>query len=57
MLSLSIVDLEFSEPGTELVVRWGEPNTRRSTVERNEVHEIRAKVAPAPFYQKLIKKD
>jgi vanillate/3-O-methylgallate O-demethylase len=38
-------------------VRWGEPNTRRSTVEKNEVHEIRAKVAPAPFYQKLIKKD
>jgi glycine cleavage system aminomethyltransferase T len=57
MLSLSIVDIDCSEPGTDVVVRWGEPNTRRSTVESNVVYEIRAKVAPAPFYQKLIKKD
>jgi vanillate/3-O-methylgallate O-demethylase len=55
MLSLSIVNLEYSEPGTEVTVRWGEPNTRRPTVEKNVVHEIRAKVAPAPFFQKLIK--
>jgi vanillate/3-O-methylgallate O-demethylase len=55
MLSLSIVDIEHSEPGTDVTVRWGEPNTQRSTVESNSVREVRAKVAPAPFFQKLIK--
>jgi len=55
MLSLSLVNIELSEPGTEVVVRWGEPNTQRPTVERNSVHEIRAKVAQAPYFQKLIK--
>jgi vanillate/3-O-methylgallate O-demethylase len=55
MLSLSLVNVEYSEPGTEVAVRWGEPDSRRSTVEMNEVHEIRAKVAPAPFYAKTIK--
>ena len=55
MLSLSLVNIEHSEPGTEVVVRWGEPNTRRPTVENNVVHEIRAKVAPIPFFQKRIK--
>src|SRR5882724_11255763 len=57
VLSLALVDLEHSEPGTEVTVRWGEPNSRRSTVKKNDVHEIRAKVAPAPFYQKTIKND
>jgi vanillate/3-O-methylgallate O-demethylase len=55
MLSLSLVNVEFSEPGTEVIVRWGEPNTQRPTVERNAVHEIRAKVAQVPFFRKLIK--
>lgn len=55
MLSLSLINVEYSEPGTEVTVRWGEPNSRRPTVEINDVHEIRAKVAPAPFYQKTIK--
>lgn len=57
MLSLSLVGVEHSEPGTEVVLRWGEPNSRRITVEDNVVHEIRATVAPAPYFQKNIKKD
>ena len=55
MLSLSLVNVEYSEPGTEVTVRWGEPNSRQPTVEKTDLHEIRAKVAPAPFYQKIIK--
>jgi len=55
MLSLSLVNVEHCEPGTEVTVRWGEPNSSRPTVENNYIHEIRAKVAPAPFYQKTIK--
>jgi vanillate/3-O-methylgallate O-demethylase len=55
MLSLSLVNVEYSEPGTEVTVRWGEPDSRRPTVEKHEIHDIRAKVAPAPFYQKTIK--
>lgn len=57
MLSLSLVNIEHSEPGTDVIVRWGEPNSRRPTVEKNVLHEIRAKVAPAPYFQKNIKKD
>jgi vanillate/3-O-methylgallate O-demethylase len=57
VLSLSLVDMEHSEPGTEVTVRWGEPNSRRPTVEANEVREVRAKVATAPYFQKTIKKD
>jgi len=57
MLSLSLVNVEHSEPGTEVTVRWGEPNSRRATVEKNDVHEIRATVAPAPYFEKTIKRD
>jgi vanillate/3-O-methylgallate O-demethylase len=57
MLSLSLVNIEYSEPGTDVTVRWGEPDSHRPIVEKNEIHEIRAKVAPAPFYQKTIKGD
>ncbi len=57
MLSLSLVNIEDSEPGTQLTLRWGEPNSRRPTVERNVLHEIRVTVAPAPYFQKKIKKD
>jgi vanillate/3-O-methylgallate O-demethylase len=55
MLSVSLVNVEYSEPGTEVVVRWGEPDSLRPTVEANSIREIRATVAPAPFYQKTIK--
>ncbi len=41
MLSLCSIDLELSEPGTEVVVVWGAPDHPQK--------EIRAKVAPAPY--------
>ena len=56
-LSLSVVDLEYAEPGTEVTILWGEENSWRPTVEKNKAREVRATVAPAPYFQKTIKKD
>lgn len=55
IISLSLVDLEYATPGTEVTVLWGEPNTQRRTVDKHKVREIRAKVAQAPYFQKVIK--
>jgi len=41
MLSLCVVNLDCSEPGTEVLVIWGEPTEPQK--------EIRAQVAPAPY--------
>ena len=41
MLSLCTIDVEWSEPGTEVVVVWGDPGESQK--------EIRATVAPAPY--------
>jgi vanillate/3-O-methylgallate O-demethylase len=41
MLSLSTIDVEYSEPGTEVTVMWGNPGEPQ--------REIRATVAPAPY--------
>ncbi|WP_332812488.1 hypothetical protein [Sphingomonas sp.] len=41
MLSLCVIDVAHSEPGTEVVVVWGEPGEPQ--------REIRARVAPAPY--------
>ena len=51
MLSLSIIDVEFSEPGTDVVVVWGEENggSAKPTVERHRQVEIRATVGPIPY--------
>lgn len=54
-LSLSIVDVEHAQPGTEVTLLWGEPNSQRKAVEKHQVREIRAKVAPAPYFEKVIK--
>lgn len=52
MVSLATVDTTCAEPGTEVVVRWGEePNSRKPQVEEHRVVDIRATVAPAPFVQ------
>jgi vanillate/3-O-methylgallate O-demethylase len=55
IISLSLVNTEHSAPGTEVTVLWGEPDSQRHTVEKHEVREIRAKVAPAPYFEKVIK--
>ncbi|MBW8639891.1 aminomethyl transferase family protein [Hoeflea sp. WL0058] len=55
MLSTALIDMEHAEPGTEVTLLWGEPNSRRRTVEDHEVREIRATVAPVPYFDKSIK--
>lgn len=51
ILSLSIIDAEHAEPGTEVTVIWGEPGggTAKPTVEPHVQTEIRATVGPVPY--------
>lgn len=51
MVSLAIVDNEYSDPGTEIMVVWGEQGrgSSKPTVERHGQVQIRATVAPAPI--------
>ena len=48
-LSLALMDLDHAEPGTEVTLLWGEPDSRRPSVDRHQVREIRATVEPATF--------
>ena len=49
-VSLALVDARWAEPGTEVVVVWGEePNSAKPGVEPHGQVEIRATVAPAPL--------
>ena len=48
MLSLGTIDAEYSEPGTEVTMLWGDTSGKRR-VERHEPTEIRATVAVAPY--------
>jgi vanillate/3-O-methylgallate O-demethylase len=51
MLSLAIVDVEQSEPGTEVTLVWGEEGggSEKPVVERHVQTEIRATVSPVPY--------
>jgi len=51
MISLAIVNEEFSAPGTPVTVVWGEEHggSSKPTVERHVQSEIRARVAPCPI--------
>jgi glycine cleavage system aminomethyltransferase T len=51
MLSLAVVDVEHSEPGTEVTLVWGEAGggSSKPTVERHKQAEIRVTVAPVPY--------
>jgi glycine cleavage system aminomethyltransferase T len=51
VISLAVIDLEHSEPGTEVTVVWGEGGrgSTKPTVEPHVQVEIRATVAPAPI--------
>ncbi len=53
MLTLAMVDAEFAEPGTEVVLVWGEENggTKKPTVEKHVQMEIRATVSPVPYVE------
>lgn len=48
MLSLGTIDIEYSEPGTEVTFLWGD-QSEKTRIERHEPTEIRATVAPAPY--------
>jgi vanillate/3-O-methylgallate O-demethylase len=51
MLSLAIVDVDRSEPGTEVTLVWGEEGggSSKPVVERHVQTEIRATVSPVPY--------
>ena len=51
MLSLAIVDVEHSEPGTEVTLVWGEEDggSAKPVVERHVQTKIRATVSPVPY--------
>lgn len=51
MVSLAMVDVALSTPGTEVTLVWGEDagGTTKPTVERHKQVEIRATVQPAPI--------
>ncbi len=51
MLTLAILDIEHSTPGTEVTFVWGEEGggSPRPTVERHVQAEIRATVGPIPY--------
>ena len=51
LLSLGFVDAVMAEPGTEVVVVWGEPDggSRKPRIERHRQREIRATVGTVPY--------
>lgn len=51
MLTLAILDRQYSEPGTEVTFVWGEEGggSAKPTVERHVQTEIRAIVSPVPY--------
>ena len=57
VLSTALIENEFVAMGREVTLLWGEPNSRRRTVEEHEVVGIRAKIAPLPYFEKSIKRD
>jgi vanillate/3-O-methylgallate O-demethylase len=55
MISTALVDLDQATPGTELTLLWGEHDSPRATVSTHVVREVRVTVAPAPYFDKVIK--
>jgi hypothetical protein len=53
MLSLGMIDTEYSEVGTQVTLIWGEEGggSSKPTVERHKQIEIRATVGPIPYGQ------
>jgi syringate O-demethylase len=51
MLTLAILNIEYVEPGTEVILVWGEENggTAKPAVESHVQTEIRAMVSPVPY--------
>jgi syringate O-demethylase len=53
MLTLAILDEQYSKPGTEVTFVWGEEGggSAKPTVEPHEQTEIRAVVSPVPYVE------
>ena len=51
ILSMAVVDIDLAEPGTELTLLWGDPESRASIGE-HEIRELRVTVAAAPYFEK-----
>ena len=53
MLTLAMLDPEHAEPGTEVILVWGEEGggTRKPTVEPHVQTELRAVVSPVPYVE------
>lgn len=51
MLSLGVVEEAYSDPGTELTMLWGEPDSPKSNVERHEMKEVTVTIEQSPFVQ------
>jgi glycine cleavage system aminomethyltransferase T len=51
MFSLCSIDVEHAEPGTEVSILWGEPDSGNPRVEAHEQTEVTATVAPAPYFE------
>jgi syringate O-demethylase len=53
MLTLAVLDREYAEPGTEVVLVWGEEGggSAKPTVEAHVQTEIRAVVGPVPYVE------
>jgi glycine cleavage system aminomethyltransferase T len=53
MLTLAVLDAEYSTPGTEVTLVWGEPGggSAKPLVERHVQTEIRGIVSPVPYAQ------
>jgi syringate O-demethylase len=53
MLTLAVLDAEHAEPGTEVILVWGEEDggTAKPTVEPHVQTEIRAIVSPVPYVE------
>lgn len=54
-ISHALMNVDSAEIGTEVKLLWGEPDSKRPSVDRHEVREIRATVQPAPYFEKVIK--
>lgn len=54
-LSLAIVDMAVTEPGTEVTLLWGDSPLNHPDAGYGPPIEIRATVSPAPYFRKSIK--
>ncbi|HWI32505.1 MAG TPA: aminomethyl transferase family protein [Microbacterium sp.] len=53
VISTAVVEIAHSEPGTQLVLLWGNPDVQTANSDAKVVREIRVTVAPAPYFQKV----